>query len=289
MLSKPTLFFVVGPTASGKTRMAVNFARRWGGEVINADAYQVYDALPVLSARPDEVEMAGVPHHHFGVLDPREMCDAHRLAKMAWEKIRDLQERGLRPIVVGGSGLYVKAITHGLAAPPSEPDLRSQLAMLTPEQRVQRLHEIDPEGAAATDLRNDRYVTRNLEICLLTGKPLAEVKASWNRPPEEPFEGVFLDWPREELYARINSRTEAMFEAGVVEEVAAAELAKYSETALKILGLTEIRAYLAGERTREEAVAGIQQATRRYAKRQCTWFRKEKGFRVVSMPEGATE
>ncbi len=232
--------------------------------------------------------MAGVPHHLYGVLSPQEVCDAHRLAEMAREKIREVQARGRRPIVVGGSGLYIKAITHGLAAPPSDPDLRAELAALTPGERVRRLREIDPEGAVATDLNNDRYVTRNLEICLLTGRPLAESKTSWERPPGEPFEGAFLDWPREELYARVDARTLAMFAAGVLDEVATAGVERFSETASKMLGLAEIRSHLAGESTLDETIAAIQQATRRYAKRQCTWFRKEEGFEFIPMGgEGA--
>lgn len=263
--------------------MAVDLARRWDGEVINADAYQIYGVLPILSAAPTSLEMGEVPHHLVGVLSPQETCDAHRLAEMAREKIREVRARGRRPIVVGGSGLYIKAITHGLAAPPADPELRANLSLLTAEERVRRLEEIDPQGAASTDLKNDRYVTRNLEICLLTGRPLAESKRSWERPPEEPFEGAFLDWPRDELYPRIDARTVAMFAAGVVEEVAAADLTRFSQTALKMLGLEEIRAHLAGQRTLEATIAAIQQATRRYAKRQCTWFRKEEAFEFIRM------
>jgi tRNA dimethylallyltransferase len=263
--------------------MAIDLARKWDGEVINVDAYQVYDALPILSAAPTAAEMGEIPHHLVAVLSPSETCDAHRLAGMAKQKIRDVHARGRRPIVVGGGGLYMKAITHGLEAPPSDPGIRAELARLTAEERARRLQQLDPEAAASTDMDNDRYVTRNLEICLLTGRPLAASKQSWQQPPREPFEGAFLDWPREELYTRINDRTAAMFEAGVVEEVAAADLSGFSQTALMMLGLREIRAHLAGELSRDDAMQAIRQATRRYAKRQCTWFRKEPGFERIAM------
>jgi len=282
MASSTDPFYLVGPTASGKSDISVGLARAWEGEVINADAYQIYDALPTLTARPMEEDMADVPHHLFGTLPATEPCDAFRLSELAKEAITEVQERGKKPIVVGGSGLYMKALTHGLAPPPSDPKIREELLAKTPEERLAQLIEVDPVGAESTDQKNDRYVTRNLEICLISGLPLAETKASW-QGEVEPFTGALLDWPREVLYTRINARTKHMFTAGVIDEVKAADTATFSDTAKKMIGLRQILEHIEGTRSHEDTIGAMQQGTRRFAKRQLTWFRKEKEYTRINL------
>lgn len=272
---RPPLY-LAGQTGSGKTAVALELARRLAPvEIINADAFQVYRGLEILSAAPSEAERALVPHHLFAVLPPTDECDAAGFARLAREKIDEVAARAL-PLVVGGSGLYLKAITHGLApTPKGDPALREELAGLPHELLVERYRSLDPEGAARTNLRNRRYVTRNLEICLLTGEPASRLKNEWaeNAPV---IRAVYLHRDREDLYSRINRRTLAMFENGVLDEVAA--LGNLSGTAEKAIGLREIRRHLAGEIDLETCIESIRRATRRYAKRQASWFRRETAF-----------
>lgn len=267
--------FVLGPTGSGKSAAAVELAERLGNaEIISADAYQVYRGMPIITAAPTAEEQARIPHHLVGFLDPSEENDAASHARRAGECIRRLQAAGKRPIITGGSGLYVKFISHGISpAPPSDPALRAELSKLSPEELVRRFQEADPEGAAATDLCNLRYVERNLEIVLLGGKPLSYWRNNWQQPIGR---GYVISRPVEELDARIAARAERMLQEGAIEEVAALNPAELSPTAAKTLGLPQVLDYLAGRLSRGDLAAAISLATRQYAKRQRTWLRREK-------------
>lgn len=267
--------FVLGPTGSGKSAAAVELAERLGNaEIISADAYQVYRGMPIITAAPTAEEQARIPHHLVGFLDPSEENDAASHARRAGECIRRLQAAGKRPIITGGSGLYVKFISHGISpAPPSDPVLREELSKLPPEELVRRLQEADPEGAAATNLQNPRYVERNLEIVLLGGKPLSYWRNNWQQPIGR---GYVITRPVEELDARIAARAERMLQEGAIEEVAALNPAELSPTAAKTLGLPQVLDYLAGRLSRGDLAAAISLATRQYAKRQRTWLRREK-------------
>lgn len=266
--------FILGPTGCGKSAVAVALAQRLGeAEIVSADAYQIYKKMPVLTAAPSAEELAAVPHHLIGVLEPTEPNDAAEHARRALAAIADIQARGKRPIVTGGSGLYVKFISHGISpAPPSDPDLRAELTALPLEECVRRLREADPEGAQATDLCNPRYVVRNLEIVLTGGKPLSHWKNNWTAPAGP---GFSLERDTAELDARIAARSREMLRSGAIEEVAALEGVPLSSTAAKTLGLDLIRAYLAGTVSRRELTPALALATRQYAKRQRTWLRRE--------------
>ncbi|MEM9016816.1 MAG: tRNA (adenosine(37)-N6)-dimethylallyltransferase MiaA [Verrucomicrobiota bacterium] len=268
--------YLAGQTGSGKTEVALAIAERLSPvEIVNADAFQIYRRLDVLSAAPTPLERAVVPHHLFGNLEVSEECDAAAFSKLAHSTIEGIAPRAT-PLIVGGSGLYLKAITHGLApTPKGDPELREQLDQWSFDVLVNRYREVDPIGAEQTNLKNRRYVTRNLEICLLTGKPASELKSQWERNQPD-ICAFYLSRSREDIYERINRRTRAMFEAGVVEEVAG--LSVISGTAAKAIGLAEIRALLRGEMSEGNCIEEIQKATRRYAKRQETWFRRESEF-----------
>lgn len=274
--------FLLGPTGSGKSAAAVELAERLGNaEIISADAYQVYRGMAIITAAPSAEEMERIPHHLVGFLDPSEDNDAAAHARRAGECIRRLREAGKRPIITGGSGLYVKFISHGISpAPPSDPALRAELSRLSPEELVRRLQEADPEGAAATDLCNLRYVERNLEIVLLGGKPLSYWRNNWQQPIGR---GYVINRPVDELDARIATRAERMLREGAIEEVAALNPATLSHTAAKTLGLSQVQDYLAGRLTRAELTAAITLATRQYAKRQRTWLRREKWLESISL------
>lgn len=281
MRELPSPVYLAGPTGSGKTAVALELAQHLAPvEILNADAFQVYRGMEIISAAPSPQERSRFPHHLFGVLDPTTACDAALFAEMAEKTIAAVQTRA-RPLVVGGSGLYLKAITHGLApTPKSDPALRAELDAEPLESLVTRYRSLDPGGAAATNLKNRRYVTRNLEICLLTGQPASSIKNAWqeNRPELCAF---YLKRDREDLYERINRRTPEMFASGVIAEIAA--LPPLSPTAGKAIGVREIQELLAGSIDEADCIERIRQATRRYAKRQETWFKREAAFTPVEV------
>ena len=266
--------FILGPTGSGKSAVAVALAELLGcTEIISTDAYQVYKRMPIITAAPSAEEMSRVKHHLVGFMEPTENNDAAEHARRAGEISTVLQKGGMLPIHTGGSGLYVKFITHGISpAPPSDAALREELNALSLEEAVRRLQEADPEGAAATDLRNQRYVVRNLEIVLLGGKPLSYWRNNWQEPAGP---GFCIVRDTAELDARIARRAEQMLRDGAIEEVAALEGLTLSTTASKTLGLAQVQEYLKGRLTRSELVSAISLATRQYAKRQRTWLRRE--------------
>ncbi len=268
--------YLAGQTGSGKTSVARELIREMAPvEIVNADAFQLYRGMEILSAAPSSTEQELCPHHLFGILDPASECDAVTFAGLAKASIAEVTTRAV-PLIVGGSGLYLKAITHGLApTPKGNQALRAELDLLSLEALVDRYQALDPVGAAKTNQKNRRYVTRNLEICLLTGHPASALKSEWqdNAPV---IRAVYLQREREDVYERINRRTRQMFDSGVVEEVA--RLGPLSTTAEKAIGLREIQAHLRGEMDRETCIAAIQQSTRHFAKRQESWFKRETAF-----------
>lgn len=282
----PSPFYIVGPTASGKSGVALALALRIGGEVVNADAFQVYRGLDIVTAKPSAADRAKAPHHLFDVLDPSENCDAQRYRDLALPVIEEIGARGRVPIVVGGSGLYVKALTHGLAElPKGDEAMRAQFSQLTLEEKNTWLLSLDPQAGTNVNLRNPRYVERALEVCLLTGRPQSELRRTFADVKVE-ARGVFLHWDRSLLYERINQRVVGMIEAGLMEEVRG--LGDLSDTAEKAIGIREMKRVIAGELTLTEATEAIQQATRRYAKRQVTWFRRERWLQTICLTPETT-
>jgi tRNA dimethylallyltransferase len=286
--------FVVGPTAAGKSELAADVAREIGAEIVSADAFQVYRGLDLLTAKPDGSTLAKAPHHLIGTTPLQEEMNAEKYRRAASRAIEGIHSRGKLAIVVGGSGLYIKALTHGLAPlPESDPKLRERLNVMSLDDLHAQLAKLDPEATRKIDMKNRRRVVRAVEICLCTGKPVSEVvagvgdsgKSVRRRPRSAPAAtGVFVFYDREELYARINQRVEAMFENGVIEEVEAAE--KLSSTASQMIGFREIHELLDGPADAEsisQCIAAIQQATRRYAKRQLTWFRRQTNFSPLNL------
>lgn len=279
------MFFIVGPTASGKSDIAAEVALASGGEIVGADAFQVYAGLDQLTVKPDAGTRAKIPHHLIGTMPLAEEMNAERYRTAAVDRITAIQRTGNPVFVVGGSGMYVKALTHGLShLPPTDPELRKQLTAQTIEQLLTRLRALDPATAETIDAKNKHRMVRALEICLLSGQPASQLRrreALASQP-----RGVLLFRDRDELYERINSRVESMFANGVVEEVRSA--GELSSTSAKTLGLQQIRALIAGEISGSECIAQIQQATRRYAKRQLTWFRGQTNFEPLNLSRYGT-
>ncbi len=274
-MAKP--IYVCGPTASGKSSLAIELARILNGEIVNADAYQLYRGLEVISAAPNTTELAQVPHHLYGILSPVELCDAMRFREMALDTIADIESRGSIPIITGGCGLYLKFLSHGPSPVPSgDENLRAELDRESDDSLVARLKELDPEGASHTNLKNRRYVIRALEICILSGRKMSELKSDWKRKSGligKNLRGIYLQWDRELLRQRINQRVETMMQKGAIDEVSALEDA--SSTCGKAIGVTQIKSYLKGSITLDDCKDQIAAATRQYAKRQRTWFGKE--------------
>jgi tRNA dimethylallyltransferase len=268
-----TPFYLIGPTAVGKSRLAVELAERVGGEIIGADAFQVYDGLDILSAKPSPEFRARVPHHLVGEIPLTTRFDVGQWHARATECIAQIAARGRLPIICGGTGLYIRALASGLASlPGADLDLRAVLEKEPLPSLVARLRALDPDGTV--DMQNPRRVIRALEVCILTGRPFSSFRTEW--ATRSGPRGIILGIPREPHHAAIRARTLAMFDTGVVEEVAA--VGEVGATASKMIGLADIRQHLAGRLTRTECIETIAHATRQYARRQATWFRSERGI-----------
>jgi tRNA dimethylallyltransferase len=277
------VFFIVGPTATGKSELAADVAARLGAEIVNADAFQVYRGLDLLTARPDAALVAKVPHHLLGIIPVDEEMNAEKFRRRALAAVEQIRSRGKLAIVVGGNGLYIKALTHGLSPLPSaDVSLRTELDKLGAEELFARLSKLDPEAARRIDTKNRRRLVRALEICVLTGAPASGQKRAWSAQAAAIAPGgTFVFRDREELYARIAGRVEAMFEKGVIEEVRG--LGASSPTVGQTIGLREIRELIDGRISMAQCLEQIQQGTRRYAKRQLTWFRRQTSFEPLNL------
>lgn len=279
----PPPLYVCGPTASGKTAFAIELAMQYNGEIVNADAFQLYRGLEILSAAPSPAEQSQVPHHLYGVLSPAERSDAQSYVKLATPVIAEIQSRGKTPVITGGSGLYLKFLTHGASPlPTGDAAMRAGLDARPLEDLVAELQRLDPVEASRTSLKNRRYVSRALEICLLTGRKTSDLRDQWQSATERReagLHGYVIHRTRPELQARIAKRTKTMLDQGAIEEVAT--LLDASSTCDKMIGYQEIRSLLAGRIDRRQCEELINIATRQYAKRQETWFKRERWLQVV--------
>ena len=282
---------IAGPTASGKSALALGVAETLGGTVINADSMQVYRDLSVVTARPGAEELARAPHRLHGVLDGAELCSAARWAALARAAIEAAQADGSVPILCGGTGLYLRTLLYGIAPVPAIPDeirqaARQRHAELGGPAFQAELARLDPEAAARLEPGDSQRLIRAYEVVVATGRKLAD----WHRA--EPlavgaFEPVIFTLlpPRDALYAAIDARFAGMVEAGALNEVERL-VARRLDPALpvmKAVGVPELSAYLRGEISLETAISQAQQASRRYAKRQFTWFRHQmSGAQVIN-------
>lgn len=287
---------IAGPTASGKSGLALRLAEALGGVVINADALQVYDGWRVLTARPSAGEEARVPHRLYGHVPVQETHSAGRWLREAAAEIAAARAGGLVPILAGGTGLYFTALVEGLAEiPETPPEVRAaaeaRLAELGPEAFAAELARLDPLTASRIDLRNPRRVMRAWEALRVAGRPLAEMQDATPPPlvPLSAARAVRLMPERDTLYARIDRRFGEMIEAGALDEARAAlDWTAPSAAALKAIGAPELMAHARGEIGLEAAREGAMRETRRYAKRQLAWMRNRLGdWPAAETPEAA--
>jgi tRNA dimethylallyltransferase len=277
----PPLVGLVGPTAVGKTAMAVRLATAVGGEIVSADSRQVYRGMDIGTAKATADEQAQARHHLIDVVDPNQTMGLAEFQESAYAAIAAITARGRVPFLVGGTGQYVMAVVEGWQVPRVPPDrtLRQDLYRQAEEQGAAVLHarlrELDPAAAGRIDPRNIRRVVRALEVCLLTGQPISEQQGK--SPPPYRILLIGLSLPRKQLYQRIDERVARMMQAGLEQEVRDLVAAGYGFElpAMSGVGYGQFAPYLAGEATLEETIAEIQRSTRRFVRHQANWFRQE--------------
>ena len=295
MSAVPKVVVIAGPTAGGKTRLSVELALRLGGEIVNADSMQVYRGMDVGTAKPSIEERKGVPHHLLDLVNPDEEFNAAMYRARALPVIRDIRARGRACLVVGGTGLYLKALMGGLFdVPPSDGELRAFLRRACRTHGVQVLHEklrlLDSGSAERIHPHDEVRIVRALEILFMTGRRPSELSrehAFGDRPLD--VLKLCLDVNREYLYGRIDRRATQMMEGGLVPEVEALLAKGYSPElkSMKSIGYRHVVNYLRGHWTLEEAFHFLKRDTRRYAKRQLTWFRGDSEFVWISPEDPA--
>lgn len=281
MMSQP-LLVLVGPTAVGKTALSLPLAQMLRAEILNVDSRQMYRYMDIGTAKPTALQRAFVPHHLLDLLSPDQPNNAVHFLAAAHRAIEEIQQRGRRVLVVAGSGLYLQALLYGLMpAPPAQADLRAALHTYADHYGTpalhQRLQALDPRAAQQYHPHDRVRIIRALEITYVTGEAFStHCQRHQRQTPIYPYIGVALQRERLDLYRRIEARTEAMFEDGWLAEVDALVARGYGAEcpAMNSLGYRELLAYRAGQASWESTVAAIKQATRRFAKRQLTWFRK---------------
>jgi tRNA dimethylallyltransferase len=290
---------LAGPTAVGKSQIALPLAERIRGEIISVDSMQVYRGLDIGTAKPSPAERARVPHHLIDICDLTESFDAAQFTRLAHRAVAEIQSRGHVPILCGGTGLYFKAYLEGLGeAPSADATLRAELEATPLAKLLAELRERDPVTYEKIDKKNPRRVIRAVEVIRLTGKPFSLQRAGWNVLPASSPEGQKSDVPAgcrnhvfcltrqpDDLRRRINARVDAMFARGLVDETR--KLLKHglerNKTAMQAIGYRQVVEHLCGARPLAETIELVKIQTRQFAKRQLTWFRAQKGLEWIEL------
>ena len=272
---------LAGATGVGKTDVAIRIAQNVRTEIVGADAFQIYQGLDILSCKPTPSQLLAIPHHLISKLPLTEPCDAQKYAVIARATIARLNQNGIVPLVVGGTGFYLRALESSLPElPPADISLRTELDQSSTSDLLRELDARDP--SARIDRHNRRRIIRALEVCILSGKPFSSYLEE--SAPDPSIPRLFLELPRTVLFEKINLRVDQMFEQGVVAEVAA--VAAIGPTASQAIGFKLIRSLIAGTIDAHRCREAIQQQTRNYAKRQMTWFRHQP-YEITSVEAGA--
>jgi tRNA dimethylallyltransferase len=283
---------LVGPTASGKTEASIRLARRLGAEIVLVDSMTVYRGMDVGTAKPSPEERAGVPHHLLDVADPVEPFSVVRFQALAREALAGIRDRGRPALLVGGSGLYYRAVVDDLEFPGTDPAVRGVLqaeaVAIGPEALHRRLAGFDPRAAAGMEPSNARRAVRALEVAALTGRPFSSFALAWDRYPGDRVRAAGVTMPPDVLRARIEARVRRQIDDGLVDEVRGLLDRGFAVTATQAIGYVEVAEHLAGRCGLEEAVERMVRRTRSLARRQLAWFRRDPRIRWFEAgPEGA--
>ncbi len=286
--------FLAGPTAVGKSEVALLLAEKLGGEIISVDSMQVYRGLDIGTAKPSPAERARVPHHLIDVAALHEPFDAAKFVELANQAVWEIQARGHVPVFCGGTGLYFKAFLEGLGeAPPSDAKLRAALEATALPELLRELEQRDPVTFEKIDRQNPRRVIRAIEVIRLTGKAFSEQRAEWQSKVQSPKSKVVFALTRqaEDLHARINTRVDEMFRRGLVEEtrLLLEQGLEQNRTAMQAIGYRQVVEHLRGERALPETVELVKIKTRQFAKRQMTWLRNHTNARWCQLLPGDKE
>ena len=287
---KPKVIVICGPTASGKTSLSIELAKKIDGEIISSDSMQIYKDMSIGTAKPTIEEMQGIPHYLLDFVLPSERYSVADFKKEATKKIEDILSRNKTPIIVGGTGLYVDSLTKNISYPEIEIDLkyREELENLIEKNGLESLYrqavQVDEQAMKNISANDKKRIMRVLEIYHQTGKTKTQLEAESRLiPPSYQYIVFAIDMDREKLYERINKRVDIMIEQGLIEEVQKL-IEEYKEfpTAMQGLGYKEVVEYLDGKTTKDEMIEKLKMETRRYAKRQLTWFRKDKEIKWIN-------
>lgn len=294
--SKIPLIAIVGPTASGKTSLAVEICKRLGGEAVSCDSMQIYEGMDIATAKPTVEEMQGIPHHLIGFLSPDEQFSVAKYCEMARECVNDITNRNKKAVLVGGTGLYYSSLTDNISFFEEETDfdyreeLKRRAESEGAEVLLDELRKVDPESASQLHINNLGRIMRALEIYHATGKTKTE-QNNQSRLNPSPFEvtAICLDArDRQFLYNRINLRVDLMLEAGLLKEAKRFFDSPLGNTAKQAIGYKELDPYFKGEKTLDECIENLKMQTRRYAKRQLTWFRRDERINFLYIDDYAS-
>jgi len=294
---------LVGPTASGKSEAAVAIAERLGAEIVSVDSMLVYRGMNIGTAKPSTAERAGVPHHLVDVAEPQEVFSVARYQQLARAAVEGVDSRGRPVLLVGGSGLYFRAVVDELEFPATDvaarDELEAEAKAFGPDRMHERLAELDPAAAARIEPSNVRRTVRALEVAAVTGRPFSSYAERWERYPDERVRAAGIDVPRDVLARRIEARVRGMVDAGLLDEVRAlVDRGLFGWlTASRAIGYAELARHLRGELSLEEATAETVRRTRELARRQMVWFRRDPRIRwfpagergAIEMVDGLTE
>lgn len=288
-MQNKNLIIICGPTGIGKTELAVKLALKYDGEIISADSMQVYKYMDIATAKPDEEILRKVKHYLISIIEPSESFSAYKFKELASYAIEEIYNKNKLPFIVGGTGLYINALVYGLSdAPPADLKLREKLKNLAKEKGLlflyEKLKKLDPEYAEKISKNDPVRIIRALEVYEKTKIKFSEFCKKHNKTPNYNCLWIGLNQNRKELYEKINKRTEDMFKKGLIDETKKLLAMGINEELLrnKVIGYSDVIDYLNGKITLQQAIENVKRKTRNYAKRQLTWFKKEKNINWFS-------
>lgn len=293
-MQQPTIIFIIGPTAVGKTEVAYLLAKKIKGEIISCDSMQVYRGMGILTSQPPAALQRQIPHHLISIISPAQECSVVKYRRQALQKIREIFKKGKTPIFCGGSGLYMSVFIDGIFNIKDKntrvrASLHKEADTHGSEYLYQRLKKVDPQAAEKIHAHDARRIIRALEVFLVTGQPISGLQKQRQGLSKDYKLKVFcLDMPRDKLHKRIDARVEGMFRQGLVKEIEKLSKLKLSKTARFAIGIRELKGYFRGDYDLEEVKRLIKRNSRLYAKRQLTWFRKDKRIEWIKLKDKET-